>query len=67
MQPTYPPEADTFRSRITTFLDENLPKGWSGIGALVEDERSDFQNGWRTTLRANNLLAPNWPSTAGAA
>jgi len=65
MQPTYPPEASEFRAKITEFLDENLPAGWTGIGALSEDERSAFQSSWRQTLRANNLLAPNWPAEYG--
>ena len=65
MQPTYPVEADEFRSKIATFLDENLPDGWAGIGALGEHERADFQAGWRKTLRANNLLAANWPAEYG--
>jgi alkylation response protein AidB-like acyl-CoA dehydrogenase len=65
MQPTYPAEADAFRTKITEFLDGNLPTGWSGIGALSDDERTEFQNEWRQTLRANNLLAPNWPAEYG--
>ena len=65
MQPTYPAEADAFRAKITDFLDTNLPDGWTGIGALSDDERAEFQSGWRTTLRANNLLAPNWPAEFG--
>jgi alkylation response protein AidB-like acyl-CoA dehydrogenase len=65
MQPTYPAEADAFRAKITEFLDTNLPSGWSGIGALSDDERATFQDDWRTTLRANNLLAPNWPAEYG--
>ena len=65
MQPTYPPEADEYRSRITDFLDANLPADWTGIGALSDDERAEFQVGWRKTLRANNLLAPNWPAEYG--
>jgi len=65
MQPTYPPEASEFRAKITDFLDTNLPAGWSGVGALSDDERSSFQGGWRQTLRANNLLAANWPAEYG--
>lgn len=65
MQPTYPPEADAFRTKISGFLDTNLPDGWSGIGALPDDARADFQQNWRATLRANNLLAPNWPAEYG--
>ena len=65
MQPTYPPEADAFRTTISGFLETNLPEGWSGIGALPETERVDFQLNWRSTLREHNLLAPNWPAEYG--
>jgi hypothetical protein len=67
MRPTYPAEAEAFRAKINEFLDTNLPDGWKGIGALPEGERADFQTGWRQTLRANNLLAPNWPAAYGGA
>ena len=65
MQPTYPPEASEFRTSITEFLDANLPEGWAGIGALPQGDHAEFQVGWRKTLRANNLLAPNWPAEYG--
>jgi len=65
MQPTYPPEAGEFRARINDFLDTNLPAGWTGFGALGDDQQTEFQNGWRKTLRSNNLLAPNWPAEYG--
>ncbi len=65
MEPTYPPEAETYRTKISEFLDHNLPSGWKGIGALPEDDRDVFQNEWRKTLRANGLLAPNWPAEYG--
>ncbi len=65
MQPTYAPEAEEYRSTITAFLDENLPDGWAGIGSLSSGEATQFQESWRKTLRANNLLAPNWPAEYG--
>ena len=65
MQPTYPPEAGEFRAKINDFLDTNLPAGWTGFGALGDDQQTEFQNGWRKTLRSNNLLAPNWPAEYG--
>ncbi len=65
MLPTHPPEADAFRTKITEFLETNLPAGWSGIGALPEAERPAFQEQWRATLREHNLLAPNWPAEYG--
>ncbi len=64
---TYPAETEAFRVRIRTFLDENLPTDWNGIGALVGQHRYEFQVAWRQTLRANGLLAPNWPAEYGGA
>ncbi|MCP5025604.1 MAG: acyl-CoA dehydrogenase [Actinomycetia bacterium] len=65
MEPTYPAEAEAYRAKLSDFLDANLPADWRGIGALPDDERSDFQNEWRKILRANGLLAPNWPAEYG--
>jgi len=65
MEPTYPAEAETYRAKISDFLEANLPADWKGIGALPEDERAAFQREWRKTLRANGLLAPNWPAEYG--
>ena len=65
MQPTYPPETEPYREKISAFLDEHLPSNWSGIGALAEDQRAQFQREWRETLRDNKLLAPNWPAEYG--
>jgi alkylation response protein AidB-like acyl-CoA dehydrogenase len=65
MDPTYPPETEQYREKIQAFLDEHLPTGWEGIGALPTEARSRFQNEWRETLRDNKLLAPNWPAEYG--
>jgi len=67
MDLTYPPETEEFRNRIRTFLDDNLPDGWQGIGALQGEERVTFQKQWRQTLSDNQLLAPNWPAEYGGA
>ena len=65
MDPTYSKEADEFRARIQQFLKENLPDGWSGIGALEREEILAFQDDWRQKLAANGLLAPSWPAEYG--
>jgi len=65
MDPTYSAEAESFRTRITTFLDENLPDGWTGIGALDRAAGHEFSLGWRQKLAANGLLAPAWPTQYG--
>jgi alkylation response protein AidB-like acyl-CoA dehydrogenase len=65
MDLTYPAETDIFRAKIQQFLDDNLPDGWNGIGAVPVAERYEFQMDWRRTLKANNLLAANWPAEYG--
>jgi len=65
MDPTYPPETDQYRQKITAFLDEHLPSDWAGIGAVDPEARSQWHNEWRETLRDNKLLAPNWPAEYG--
>ncbi len=65
MDMTYPSETQEFRTKIRAFLDANLPDDWQGIGALADDERTEFTNSWRTTLHENNLLAANWPAEYG--
>jgi len=65
MDPTYSSEAEAFRERIQTFLKENLPDGWQGIGALDRDAGYEFSSDWRQKLAANGLLAPAWPTEYG--
>lgn len=65
MDPTYSAEAEEFRTRIQTFLKENLPDGWVGIGSLDREEAVAFIHDWRQKLAANQLLAPSWPSEYG--
>ncbi len=67
MQPSHGPEAESYRAFINSFLDDNLPSDWQGIGALGGQERVDFYNNWRQTLADNKLLAPNWPAEYGGA
>lgn len=65
MKPTYTAEADTFRQKIQAFLAEHLPADWAGIGALDADAAHEFSTQWRDTLRDNQYLAPNWPTSYG--
>jgi alkylation response protein AidB-like acyl-CoA dehydrogenase len=65
MNPVYPPEAAAYRDKVKTFLSENLPAGWGGIGQLDGAELEAFVAEWRVTLHASGYLAPNWPSEYG--
>ncbi len=67
MDIAYPPDAEAFRSRVKTFLGEQLPAGWAGMGALEEDERERFRATWRQTLADHRMLAVSWPTEYGGA
>ncbi len=65
MDPSYTPEAETYRKRVREFLEDNLPESWAGVGALSVDEVTEFQAEWRGVLYENGLLAPEWPKEYG--
>lgn len=68
MEPRHSPGAEAFRTRIRGFLADNLPVGWSGIGAIADREEADrFVESWRATLAANGLLGVAWPKEYGGA
>jgi len=67
MDPTYTSQAEAFRAEIRSFLADNLPAGWAGMGAFSPEERSSFVDSWRATLAENNLLAVAWPKEYGGA
>ena len=50
---------------MQTFLKENLPDGWTGIGAFEREAAEAFVADWRQKLAANSLLAPSWPKEYG--
>ena len=68
MDPRYPLDVEPFRKRVRAFLDEHLPEGWQGIGAIEDrDEADAFVESWRATLAANGLLGVAWPKEYGGA
>ena len=67
MQPTYTPEAESYREKVQAFLAEKLPTNWGGIGQLEGDELHEFVMQWRVTLHEGRYLAPGWPVEYGGA
>jgi len=65
MDPRPPASSATYRAEVRSFLDANLPIGWSGIGALDEDEGVAFLAEWRRTLYRNGFLGITWPVEYG--
>ena len=67
MDPHYPPEAEQYREKVRAFLGEQLPSGWTGIGALDHEAARRFTADWRNTLYEHGMLAPSWPKEYGGA
>ena len=63
----YPPQADTYRTKVRAFLDANLPKDWKGIGALNHQDAAAWTEEWREKLAKNDFLATTWPKEYGGA
>lgn len=63
----YPPEADSYRAKVRSFLDANLPKDWKGIGSMNHEAAAAFTEEWRNKLRDNDFLAVTWPKAYGGA
>ncbi|MFM8627025.1 MAG: acyl-CoA dehydrogenase family protein [Actinomycetota bacterium] len=61
----YPPEADSYRAKVRSFLDANLPKGWKGVGSLNHADAAAFTEEWRKKLYDNGMLAITWPKEYG--
>jgi hypothetical protein len=65
MRPMYDPEVDVFRSQVQSFLAENLPADWQGIGVLPAEEAHAWVMEWRKILHRERYLAPGWPAEYG--
>ncbi|HWF23648.1 MAG TPA: acyl-CoA dehydrogenase family protein [Acidimicrobiales bacterium] len=66
MDLTYPPEAETFRSEIRSWLEENLPDGWGTPEfSMTRDEKKAFNQEWTKKLFAGGWICASWPIEYG--
>jgi alkylation response protein AidB-like acyl-CoA dehydrogenase len=65
MQPTYTPEAESYREKVQAFLAEKLPSNWKGMGQLEGEAFEEFVTSWRQVLHEGGYLAPGWPVAYG--
>ena len=66
MDLTYPPEAETFRAEIRSWLEENLPEGWGKPDfAMTRDEKKAFNQEWTKKLYAGGWICASWPTEYG--
>jgi alkylation response protein AidB-like acyl-CoA dehydrogenase len=62
---SYPTEVEQFRAEVVTFLAEQLPPDWTGIGALSEEDAWAFARAWRVKLAGRGYLSLTWPQRYG--
>ncbi len=66
MDLTYPPEAETFRVEIRSWLTSNLPDGWGGDDfEMTADDRKAFNESWPTKLFEGGWICATWPKEYG--
>jgi alkylation response protein AidB-like acyl-CoA dehydrogenase len=66
MDLTYPPEAETFRKEIQTWLEDNLPEGWFEPGFELRGEaRQRFNEEWVKKLYEGGWICATWPTEYG--
>ncbi|HXA33324.1 MAG TPA: acyl-CoA dehydrogenase family protein [Acidimicrobiales bacterium] len=66
MDLTYPPEAETFRSEIRSWLEDNLPDGWGTPEfSMTRDEKKAFNQEWTKKLFAGGWICASWPIEYG--
>jgi alkylation response protein AidB-like acyl-CoA dehydrogenase len=63
----YPPAAEAFRREVRAILQEDLPPGWQGYGALPAEDARVFLDAWRRKLHERRLLGLTWPREYGGA
>ena len=66
MDMSYPADAESFRSEIRSWLEENLPAGWFNPGfEMTAEERRAFNEGWPKKLYGGGWICATWPKEYG--
>jgi len=66
MDLTYPPDAETFRREIRSWLADHLPEGWGTDGfSMSEEERLAFPDRWTALLFQGGWICASWPPEYG--
>ena len=66
MDMSYPAEAESFRSEIRSWLEDNLPAGWFDPDfEMSAEERRAFNEQWPAKLYAGGWICATWPEEYG--
>jgi alkylation response protein AidB-like acyl-CoA dehydrogenase len=65
-------EEASFRSEVSSFIEQHLPREWAtaegGPVAVYDDpDRQEFIKTWRKSLASRGWIAPHWPKEYGGA
>jgi alkylation response protein AidB-like acyl-CoA dehydrogenase len=62
----FPEDVERFRAEVRTVLAEELPAGWTGVGAIADPAAAEeFVEAWRAALQRRGLLGITWPQEYG--
>lgn len=62
----YPPQAEEFRTKIRSWLEEQLPSGWFDDGfAMTDEEHEAFNRQWPKKLFEGGWICASWPTEYG--
>jgi alkylation response protein AidB-like acyl-CoA dehydrogenase len=66
MDLSYPPEAESFRTEVRGWLEDNLPDGWFDDGfEMSPDQKKEFVQEWTHKLRDGGWICATWPEEYG--
>ncbi len=66
MDLSYPPEAESFRTEIRSWLEDNLPDGWFDEGfEQTSEEKKAFNDAWPAKLYGGGWICAAWPTEYG--
>ena len=66
MDLTYPAEAETFRTEIRQWLEDNLPAGWFDEDfSMTAEEKAAFNEEWTKKLFDGGWICATWPKEYG--
>jgi alkylation response protein AidB-like acyl-CoA dehydrogenase len=66
MDLSYPPEAESFRTEIRGWLEDNLPDGWFDEGfEQTPEQKKAFNDAWPAKLYGGGWICAAWPKEYG--
>ena len=66
MDLSYPADAEQFRTEIRSWLEANLPPGWTDADfEMTPEDRKAFNEQWPSKLFEGGWICATWPKEYG--